>query len=135
MRIQFNKVIELATEKLIALGYKPTFPFEGQLDCNVNGIGFAIYPDDGERVFGYGCIFEPRETQYEDGFLDLLKERYNGDYAPFDHLYTCEDGYIHLEGESDTYTDELIDEIVHALSDECKIASLIKSKSYVWEEK
>ena len=133
--MKIKQVIESAREKLVSMGYKPTNPYEEQLDCIINGIAFAIYGDDEDRVFGYGCIFEPQDEAYGDGYVKELEECYKGDYAPFEHLYTCEDGFVHLEGESEVYTDGLIEAIVKALSDPEGIGSKIKSNSYVWEEK
>ena len=105
------------------------------MDCIINGISFAIYGSDDGKTFGFGCIFEPATDKYAESFLEELKARFDGKFAPFQNLLMCEDGFLHLEAENDEYTDSLIDEIVNTLLDPDGVASAIKEKSYVWADK
>lgn len=134
MNMNFNQIIEQAENRLLSLGYLSKHCYEDQLDCVINGIAFAIYGSDEDETFGYGCIFEPASGKYADGFLEELQARFKGKYAPFQNLLMCDEGFIHLEGECEIYTDRLIDDIVNVLVAENGIASAIKSKSYKWEE-
>ena len=135
MNLSLNKIIEYAENRLLSLGYFPKHIYEDQLDCIINGIAFAIYGSDDGETFGFGCVFEPAADKYAEGFLEELKARFDGKYAPFQNLLMCEDGLLHLEAEIDEYTDLLIDEIVNALLDPEGVASAIKKKSYVWADK
>ena len=134
MNMTFNKIIENAERRLIAFGYSPRQDFEDQIDCVINGVAFALYGSDDGETFGFGCIFEPAADKYEDGFLEELKAKFKGTYAPFQNLMTCDDGYIHLESECNVYTDSLIDAAVNTLLADDGIVHAIKAKSYVWEE-
>ena len=135
MNLSLNKIIEYAENRLLSLGYFPKRIYDNQLNCIINGISFAIYGSDDGETFGFGCIFEPAADKYAEGFLEELKARFDGKYAPFQNLLMCEDGLLHLEAEIDEYTDLLIDEIVNALLDPEGVASAIKKKSYVWADK
>ena len=134
MNLSLNKIIEYAENRLLSLGYFPKHIYEDQLDCIINGIAFAIYGSDDGETFGFGCIFEPAADKYAEGFLEELKARFDGKYAPFQNLLMCEDGFLHLEAENNEYTDSLIDAIVNSLLDTDGVASAIKAESYVWEE-
>jgi hypothetical protein len=132
--MNFNKVMEQAEQRLSSLGYSPKHNYDDQLDCIINGISFAIYGSDDGKTFGFGCIFEPATDKYADSFFEQLQVNFEGKYAPFQNLQMSDDGFIHLEGESDIYNDSLIDDVVRALSAEEYVANVIKAKSYVWEE-
>lgn len=132
--INLNKVMKQAEQRLNSLGYSPKHNYDDQLDCIINGISFAIYGSDDGKTFGFGCIFEPETNKYADGFFEELQVNFEGKYAPFQNLQMSDDGFIHLEGESDIYNDSLIDDVVRALSAEEYVANVIKAKSYVWEE-
>jgi hypothetical protein len=132
--MNFNKVMEKAEQRLNSLGYSPKHNYDDQLDCIINGISFAIYGSDDGKTFDFGCIFEPATDKYADGFFEELQVNFEGKYAPFQNLQMSDDGFIHLEGESDIYNDSLIDDVVRALSAEEYVANVIKAKSYVWEE-
>lgn len=133
--MNFNKVMEKAEQRLSSLGYSPKHNYDDQLDCIINGISFAIYGSDDGKTFGFGCIFEPATDKYAESFLEELKARFDGKYAPFQNLLMCEDGFLHLEAENNEYTDSLIDAIVNSLLDTDGVASAIKAESYVWEDK
>ena len=134
MNINFNQILEHTEKRLLSLGYSPKYCYEDQLECVINGIAFAIYGSDDGETFGFGCIFEPEADKYREGFFEELKARFKGESSPFENLLICEDGLIHLETETETYTEGLIDSVVNALLDEDGIANAVKAESYIWEE-
>ena len=134
MNMKFSKVMENAEKRLLSLGYSPKRCYDDQLDCRINGISFAIYGSEEDESFGFGCVFEPAEDAYADGFFEEVEAGFCGRYAPFQSFLLCDDGTLHLEGESDTYTDSLIDAVVFALLSDEGIAATVKARSYVGED-
>lgn len=121
-------------DKLSELGYSPAF-FEDdgevyeQVDCIIDGVSFAISPDDEDDTLWFSIIFEPDITIDEDEMAKIEAM----EKGVFDELIFAEDGTVHIcRATPNDVSVDFSNDIIESITNPNGAIQYLKSISYVW---
>ena len=136
--LTIKEISEQSFDTLVKSGYSPKYTDDEHIefDCNIGGVKFSFYPIEDE-VFEYSAAFNLKEKLSSDEIKSIGRVHVEGDedYLIFEYFNKA-GNFVYLSNlfNVDTYPKSFVEEAIKMLTSFEGIA-LLKSKSYVWEEK
>ena len=137
--LTIKEISKQGFDTLVNMGYSPNYTDDEHIkfDCNIDGVKFSFYPFEDEGVFEYSAAFNLKEEISSDEIKNIGHVHVEGDedYLIFEYFNKV-GNFVYLSNlfNVDTYPKSFVEEAIKMLTSFEGIA-LLKSKSYVWEDK